>query len=158
MKMQESKLLKISWIILTAAIVVGMLLALAYVIRPFPFFVRDVFEAYTGQSWSTLVEQQPKHTALYEHFTREGSWYYFVLCFHALSIVLGSYRRGQKWAWFVLLFGYVSTCGALTVFGFIYTGAGGTWLGLVSLCVGIVALLLPAKDFLSREAPPAAAD
>ena len=144
--MEESKKLKISWIVVAITIVVGMFLSLVNVIKPLPFFLQDVYEAYTGQSWSALVDQQPKHAALYEHFTREGSWYYFVLCFHALFIVLASYRKGQKWAWVVLLLGYISTCGALSVFGFIYVGVSGIWLGIIDLCIGLVALLLPAKE------------
>ena len=149
--MEESKLLKISWITVTVMIALGMFIALANVIKPLPFFLQDAFEVYIGQSWSTLVEQQPKHAAMYEHLIRECSWYYFVLCFHALFIVLASYRKGEKWAWVVLLLGHTSTCGALTIFGFIYLGASGTWLGIVSLCVGLIALLLPVKVIWSQK-------
>ena len=115
-------------------------------------FLQEVFEVYTGQSWNALVEQQPKHAAMYEHLTRECSWYYFVICFHALFIVLASYRKGQKWAWVVLLFGYISTCGAVSIFGFIYIGVSGTWLGIVSLCIGLFALLLPVKEIWGAKA------
>ena len=150
--MEQSKLLKISWIIVTIGIVVAMLIALVNVIKPRPSFLQEVFEVYTGQSWSALVEQQPKHAAMYKHLTRECSWYYFVICFHALFIVLASYRKGQKWAWIVLLLGYISTCGALSIFGFIYIGASGTWLGIVSLCIGLFALLLPVKEIWGAKA------
>ena len=62
--MQDYKLLKLSWIILAVGTVVGMAISVVNIIKPLPFFLQDAFEAYIGQSWSTLVEQQPKYTRL----------------------------------------------------------------------------------------------
>ena len=150
--MQDYKLLKISWITMTVMIAVGMFIALANVIKPLHFLLQDSFEVYIGQSWSILVEQQPKHAAMYELLSRECSWYYFVLCFHALFIVLASYRKAEKWAWVVLMLGHTCTSGALTIFGFMYFGVSGTWIAIVCLFVGLIALLLPVKEIWGAKA------
>ena len=149
--MQNSKLLKISWILFTIGLAVGMILTLVDIIKPQSSFLQEEVEVYTGQSWSILVEQQPKHAAMYELLSRECLCYYFVLCFHALVIVLTCYRKGQMWAWILLLLGSTSTGGVMTIFGFMYLGASGAWPGIVCLCFGLIVLLLPAKEMLRAK-------
>lgn len=150
--MQDYKLLKLSWIILAVGTVVGMAISVVNIIKPLPFFLQDAFEAYIGQSWSTLVEQQPKYAAMYEHLARECSCYWFVGSLYALFIIFAGYRQGQKWAWIALLLACILGYGSLTVFAAVYFGLAGTWLGIISLCVGLVALLLPVKEIWGAKA------
>ncbi len=142
--MQESKLLKISWIILAVGIVGGIVITVASIINP--LLTDYVFESYTGQDWNEFTEQYPKHAALYEHYSKLGNSHSLVAYIYALFIVFASYRKGAKWAWVALLLATILGSGSVVRFEATFSGGVGLGFGTIGLCVGLVALLIPAKE------------
>lgn len=148
--MQESKLLKISWIILTVAIAFSMVWCVWVMIVGSPF-MPGIFEGYIGEPWSEFLEQQPKQAALYGHLTRLHAGDAFVGSLFALLIVSASYRKGEKWAWSGLLIGTIMSFGSIIVFASMFSDPAGIALGIVGLCIGLVALLIPVKEIWSAK-------
>ena len=148
--MEESKLLKISWIILTVNIAFGMVCSVVNIIDP--IFMRSSFETYHGSDWSAFAEEQPKHAVMYEHLGRESSGYWFVGSLCVLFIIFGAYRRGEKWAWTALLLAGLLACGTFIAYSAIYDDVVGLWLGILGLCVDLVALLIPVKEIWGPKA------
>jgi len=152
--MEQSKLLKISWIIYAIALILGMVLSAVNLISPQDFFFADGYEAYTGQSWSELAAEQPKQATLYKFTFRGGSAAWLWGCICVLYITLTGYRKGEKRAWIILLLVAILATGSSLVMSLMTDGIVLFW--LFWLCFDLVVLLLPARDFLSQKASPAA--
>ena len=153
--MEKSKLLKSSWIIYTVLLIVGMGIAVANIISPHDFFVKEQFESYTGQSWSTLIAENPKQAALYKHFIRAGACAWLPGLGSALFITLAAYRKGKKWAWMALIISTILANGTHLIHAGIIHGGVRTPYWIFWLCISLVVLLLPAKEFLGHKAAPA---
>ncbi len=148
--MQNSKLLKISWILLTIGIVVGLLMCIRNIISP--IFMEDIFENYMSQSWGDFLQRQPKQAFLYEHLFRLLNCMEFVCYVYALFIILAAYRIGEKWAWAALLTAAILGWGIMIVFASIFSDFDGIARGGINLCVGLVLLLLPVKVIWGAKA------
>ena len=142
--MKESKMLKISWIILTIGIAVQVILSVVGIIHP--LFTKDAFESFVGESWGEFAAQQPKHAALYQHFSRMSGCLTLIICVCALFIIFAGYRKGEKWAWMVLVVATTLGWGTLIVFASMFSDPAGLKRGIVNLCGGLVVLLLPVKE------------
>ena len=130
--------------ILAIGTVVGIVVAVVSIINP--LFTNGAFEGYTGQSWSEFAEQQPEQAALYQHLSRAGDLYWLVGAVICLFVILASYRKGEKWAWTAILTAGALAHGGTIVFGAIFSDPLGITLGIISMCVLLVALLIPAKE------------
>jgi formate/nitrite transporter FocA (FNT family) len=152
--MEQSKLLKISWIIYAIAVILGMVMSAVNLISSRDFFCAAPYEANTGQSWTELVAEHPKQATLYESFCRGGACAWLSGSIYALYITLTAYRKGEKRAWIILLLGAILATGGPLVMSVIRAGDATPW-WTFWLCFDLVVLLLPVKDFLSQKAPPA---
>ena len=148
--MQNSKLLKISWMTLSVLIVVGLVICVKSIISP-PY-MKDIYENYMSQSWSDFLQQQPKQAALYGHLLRLEMCMEFMAFIYALFITLAAYRKGKKWAWAALMTANILRWGSLIVFSSIFSDSNGITVGVISLCVVLVLLLLPVKEIWGAKA------
>ena len=149
--MEESKLLKISWKIYAAAVIVGIVISVVNIISPMDYFCSDWYEAYTGQSWSELIVEQPKHAALYEHWSRSENSVWVWGCLYALYITLTGYRKGEKRALMILLLATTLATGSPLVLYFVTTGKVDPFF-LFWLCFCLIVLLLPVKEIWGPKA------
>ena len=154
--MEQSKLLKISWILCAAALIWGIANSVVNTISPRDYFCGDRFEAYTGQSWEEHIAEQPKQATLFEYTCRGGACAWLWGCIYGLYITLTAYRKGDKQAWLILLLGTVLATGVPVVMA--AKTSGNTVFWLFWLCFNLVVLLLPAKEFLGQKATPAVVD
>jgi hypothetical protein len=150
--MEQSKLHGISWKAYTVFLIVAMVPTTINIINPLARYVDTPFEVYTGESWSKLVTEQPEYAALYEMFCRSIANGVLTAILLGLIITLTAYRRGEKWAWLALVAGLAVYNVIEIVIGYITAGATGALEYVLWLCVGLVILLIPAKDFLSQKA------
>lgn len=154
--MKESKLLKASWMIYAVATILGMLVSAVCIVTP--LFVRGIFESYVGQSWGDFTQREPRLASLFQHLSRLESFDYFLGCVLALFIVFAAYRKGQKWAWVALVVTTVLGAAEAVVFGSIFSDPVGIAMGILTLCIGLIPLLLPVKEIWSARAAPTLAD
>ena len=147
--MEQSKLLKISWIIYAIAVILGMVISAVNLISPRDYFCADWYEAYTGQSWSELAAEQPKQATLYEFYCRGGACAWLSGSIYVLYITLTGYRKGEKRAWIILLLGAILATGGPVVMSLMTDGKALFW--IFWLCFDLVVLLLPARDFLRQK-------
>ena len=148
--MHDSKLFKISWILLTIGIAAGLLMCIRNIISP--FFMEDIFENYMSQSWGDFLQRRPKQAFLYEHLFRLLNCMGFVCYVYALFIILAAYRKGEKWAWAALLTAAILGWGSMIVFASIFSDFDRIARGGINLCVGLVLLLLPVKVIWGAKA------
>jgi len=153
--MEQSRLLKTSWVLYTIFLVGALVLSAANIARPMRFYVGDVYEAYVGESWDTLVAQEPKKANLYENFSRYGAAWVSSATLLALFITLAAYRHGQRWAWIALLAGLLAGQVVSLSLSSRIGGLAGTPHDVSWLCVGLVILLLPVKEMLGVKTSPA---
>jgi hypothetical protein len=76
----------------------------------------------------------------------------FVAYTYALFIIFAAYRKGKKWAWAALMTATILGWGSMIVFASIFSDSNGIIRGVISLCVGLVLLLLPVKEIWRFEA------
>ena len=150
--MEQSKALSISWKVYAVFLIVGIVVTTINIVNPMDFYVKAPFETYTGESWDTLVTEQPKQAVLYEMFCRGVASGVLSSILLGLFITLNAYRKGEKWAWLALLAGLVSYNAIQMVMSFTIDGARGALHDVIWLCAGLVILLLPVKEFLSQKA------
>lgn len=142
--MKESKLLKASWTIYTVAIIIGMLVCVINIVTP--LFLGGIFESYIGQSWTGFTQREPRLAILFQYLERLNACEYLLGLVGTLFIVFAAYRKAQKWAWIWLVIATVLDSGIFAVFGSIFSDPVGIALGILSLCIGLFALLLPVKE------------
>jgi len=150
--MEESRLLKASWVLYAVFLVVAAAVTVLNIVRPFDFFVGDYYEVYVGESWSAFAAQQPRQAALYENFSRGASASMLSAIVLGLFITLRAYRRGEPWAWVALTAGLIVANGPQVVLSLATADAMGVLFWAAWLCVGLIILLLPVKDMLGQKA------
>ena len=154
--MERSRLLGVSWVSYTVFLIAAGLLTAINLVRPLDFFVGDFYEAYVGEPWSAFAAAQPKQAALYEVFNQGAAGATLSAILLGLFITLGAYRRGQRWAWIALLVGLVAASATDTLHCLMARDVVGVLFWASWLCVGLVILLLPAKEMLHLKATSAA--
>lgn len=150
--MEHTKLLKASWVLYTAFLVVAMVPTAINIVRPLDFFVAGSYEAWIGESWRTFAVEQPKQAALYEDFCRFGAIGWLSTIVLALFITLGAYRRAERWAWIALIVGLVASDATAAIICLKIGDMMGVLFWTSWLCAGLVILLLPAREMLSQKA------
>ncbi len=154
-QMERSTLLKASWMLYAAFLIIAGVLTAINLVRPLDFFVGDYYEAYVGEPWSTFAAAQPKQAALYEMFTQSAAGAMLSAILLGLFITLSAYREGRRWAWIALLVGLIAANTTDTAICLMFRDVVGVLFWASWLCVGLVILLLPVKEMLGLERRPA---
>jgi len=142
--MKESKLFKASWMIYAVGTIIGMIVSGVAIVTP--LFIEGIFESYVGQPWIEFTQREPRLASLFQHLSRLEACDYFLGCVFALFIVFAAYRKSRRWAWLVLVITTVLGAGEFVAFGSIFSDPVGIAMGILTLCVGLIPLLLPIKE------------
>jgi hypothetical protein len=104
------------------------------------------YEGFTRGSWQDLVHASPMTAAYITVLFRLYGAYIVVFSLLAIAIALVAFRRGDTWAWWVLLFGNAIAFGAAMTYDWTVNAIGpfelSEYLGVASL-VGALALTAP---------------
>jgi hypothetical protein len=124
-----------------AAIVLYGALALAT-----PSLLTAGYESYSGTSWTSLVARTPVTAAYLLLVYRMVGGLNVALGITLIALIVGPFRRGERWAWFTVLGGNVLGFGAPMTYDQI-TGAIGFLevLEFVAIAAVLVALALSAR-------------
>jgi hypothetical protein len=112
------------------------------------------FEGYTGGSWQHLVATSPKTAGYITLVFRMYGIYIVAFSLLAIVIAAKAYRRGERWAWWVLLVGNtIAWISAMTydqIVGAIGPFELTEYVGLV-LIYGSLALTIPSSPRLRED-------
>ncbi|MBI3022599.1 MAG: hypothetical protein HYY68_02590 [Thaumarchaeota archaeon] len=147
---QEKAYEKYAWTLLFATGIVGLIFAFNGIFSSTPDpGALAVFRNISGTTWEELVATNPGVADSIRHLFRIESLYLSSSGLFVTAIALKSYRRGEKWSWYVFLY--------LPVFFGIFAAwdlpAGGIiWpLFLILLIISLLGLLLPYRKFFPKR-------
>jgi hypothetical protein len=141
---RPSRLGRVAWVVILVAdagIVLYGVLAVAT-----PSLLTAGYESYSGTSWASLVARAPDTAAYLLLVYRMVGGLNVALGITLLAIIVGPFRRGERWAWFTVLGGNVLGFGVPMTYDQI-TGAIGFFevLEFVAIAAVLVALALSAR-------------
>ena len=128
-----------------AGIVLYGVLALAT-----PAILTAGYEHYSGQPWTSLVAQAPETAAYLLLVYRMVGGLNVALGITLIAIIVGPFRRGERWAWFTLLGANVLGFGVPMTYDHI-TGAIGFFEILEFVAIAAVLLALALSATLSAR-------
>lgn len=139
-----SRLGRLAWVVMLVAdagIVLYGVLAVAT-----PSLLTAGYERYSGTSWTSLAARAPETAAYLLLVYRMVGGLNVALGITLISLIVGPFRRGERWAWFTLLGGNVLGFGVPMTYDQI-TGAIGFFevLEVVAIAAVLVALALSAR-------------
>jgi hypothetical protein len=108
-----------------------------------PSLLTAGYESYSGTSWATLVAQAPQTAAYLLLVYRMVGGLNVALGVTLIAIIVGPFRRGDRWAWFAVLGGNLLGFGVPMTYDQI-TGAIGFFeiLEFVAIAAVLVALVV----------------
>ena len=147
----ESRSVSIAWKIMMIPNFVALLFGLVFT------FIPDVmlsmgYESFTGQSWSAFVSASPK-TVDWILLTAGRMYGVHLLAMAGLflAVTFMSFRKGERWSWYVLLIGstlaWIFDTVAVLIMGIVPVAIG----NVVMLLIDYAALGISAKDILSKK-------
>ena len=153
--MNENVYEKYAWIILFA---IGVLVLVGGV--PHAFGINtdpETVERIIGMTLSEFQDSNPGFFDLYTFYFRFGGWSDLGVAFFIMAISLTAYRKGEKFAWYILWFvpAFFIGCAAITMSTTTMNVESGLSLLLpISMFVilSLLGLLLPYRKFFSSKA------
>jgi hypothetical protein len=111
-----------------------------------PSLLTAGYESYSSTSWPSLVAQAPETAAYLLLIYRMVGGLNVALGITLIAIIVGPFRRGERWAWFTLLGANVLGFGVPMTYDHI-TGAIGFFeiLEFVAIAAVLVALAISAR-------------
>jgi hypothetical protein len=91
---------KYAWVIVTA---IGLLIGVGG--APHTLGVNsspDIVESFVGMAMSEFKVSNPNFYDVYDFYFRAGGWSDMGFAFFVIVISATAYRRGEKWAWYIL--------------------------------------------------------
>jgi hypothetical protein len=112
-----------------------------------PSLLTAGYERYSGTSWASLVAQAPETAAYLLVVYRMVGGLNVALGFTLIAIIVGPFRRGDRWAWFAVLCGNLLGFGVPMTYDQI-TGAIGFFeiLEYVAIAAVLVALVIAWRE------------
>ncbi len=147
---QEKAYEKHAWTLIFALGVVGLLLAFIDIFSSTPdgdYLV--MFRNFSGTTWEKLLATDPGVGNFITFILRGLGLGLLGNNLFLMAVALKSYRRGEKWAWYVFLYLPVSF-GIIATLDFAAGGIGWPVL-LVFLIISLLGLLLPYRKFFPKK-------
>jgi hypothetical protein len=110
-------------------------------------------QAVTGLTWSQLVSTDPKFAAFLGSTLIDDGISGVGLAIFGMAVSVTSYRKGEKWAWYV---SWSMPIGILAAQLNVYALTGSVmviYLATAFTVVSLLALLLPYRQFFPRKQP-----
>jgi hypothetical protein len=146
----DSKVKKVSWILLVIVACVGMIIGLMVLFVPH-VIVANEFQLFTGHQWSDFKTVNPQVSSYISIVLFEIGFFALAVGMSILLVTLFAYRKGEKWAWYLLLIINTLAWGA-AIRSNIYTGDMAVMVVcIVFLVIGYIALAIGAKSVLKKS-------
>jgi hypothetical protein len=148
--METKKSIQVSFVILLIMMIIGLIYGLTGFIKP-ELLVARSFQLYTGQSYSTYLAESPKLANYILILERMAAGLGLVVVLGALFVLLISFKKGLKWAWF-----YVLVCGVLAWGNNLFANAMLNnplliIVNIIGIVLIVIGLIIPAKDFFGKS-------
>jgi hypothetical protein len=120
------------------------------------------YEGYSGLSWSDLVRASPQIAGYMKVLFRMYGVYCVLFGLMGSVIAITAFRRGERWAWWVLLAGNSIALLSAMTYDWIVNAIGpfevSEYFGLVLVwaALAVTARSLPDRDVIKRPGPSAA--
>jgi hypothetical protein len=98
----ETKAFKVSWILLIVVHCVVIIMGLSAIFIPQSYIAKD-YQLLTGHIWSDFVTSNPQVSSYISILTFEVGIVALAAGITALFITLFAYRKGENWAWYIIL-------------------------------------------------------
>lgn len=146
---QENKSIKIAVIILLIMLVYTKVFSLIGIVSPDIFAVR-IFPGYAGQYWSDFVASSPKLADHHRVTASLAGGFALSGVIAGFFVLLTAFRKGEKWAWYCLLFISFIAWINMLIFGIFSKDP----ITIIMYCVGlvlfIIGIIIPAKAILGK--------
>jgi len=148
--METKKSIQVSFVILLIMMIIGLIYGLTGFIKP-ELLVARSFQLYTGQSYSTYLAESPKLANYILILERMATGLGLVAVLGALFVLLISFKKALKWAWF-----YVLVCGVLAWGNNLFANAMLNnplliIVNIIGIVLVVIGLIIPAKDFFGKS-------
>jgi hypothetical protein len=145
----ETNSVKVSWILLLIVHCVVIILALIVLFVPKVFVVNE-FQSFTGQQWSDFEASNPQVSSYMSMSIFEVGIFDLTAGISALFVTLFAYRKGEKWAWYLLLILHTIGWGG-AIRSNLYTGdMVVVTICIVFLVIAYVGLAIAGKAILKK--------
>jgi hypothetical protein len=136
-------------------LLVMSILAIAYSVFAvgYPdFFLKRSCPGYTGQAWMDLAAASPGPAVYIRALQRYVGGFGLALTIGALIVLLGAFKKGEKWAWVYFLIAGAGGWLINIIYHIFSKSSLGLAMNLVGIGVVILALIITAKDFFGKKA------
>ncbi|MBU2497613.1 MAG: hypothetical protein KKE57_01810 [Proteobacteria bacterium] len=149
-----TKSVNIPWKIMMIPAIAVFLMGLIIALPPSHITIGRDYQLFMGQPWADFVSSNARLGCFISLFVRVFGIQVIIIGILAMAVTLTGYKRGEKWAWYVLLIGNTLGWGS----GLVWVGTIGTVLGIVVysiiLLVAYVGLAISAKCILKEKVFP----
>lgn len=147
---EKKKSIKIGTIILLVMFIIGTMYCLFTIIYA-ESTAKSNFSLYTGKSWSEIIVSNPKLAHLYREIIRLAGGIGFALQIAGFFVLIAAFRKGEKWAWFCILF--IALIGWISVLAHDIFLKDIIFIIVDSVCLAllIIGLVIPAKAILGKQ-------
>jgi len=115
------------------------------------FFLETEFQRYTRQQWAEFIESNPEASSFFLLEAAQMGLFMITLGIVLLLITLFAYRKGVRWAWYLLLISNTLAWGGPAVTN-TPTGDMSVIMSVVIfLVIGYVGLAIGAKSVLKKS-------
>jgi hypothetical protein len=141
---------KYAWVILLAAGLLWLVVGIVAVFQPEGIFEADA-QAVTKLPWSDLKALSPEASSFVifvygQMGLLKVSWSLFIL-----GITLTGYRRGEKWAWYMMLLAPILLVSD-SAFSVVFIGdINQVWQFIPIITITMIGLLLPYRMFFPKK-------
>ena len=130
----------------------ALVVSLLWILITEIMFVSD-FLFYTGQSFADYLAASPANAEIYIITKKLVGFAMLVASLQILFITKYGYEHGERWAWFALLITGGLFWGMLIGYRLFIGYVGGSmYTFVIGIIIYLLAILLPAKEMLSKEA------
>ncbi len=109
----------------------------------------SILEKLTGMTWEETLRTSPGMASVINSLALEGGLFLLGFPILGLAITFRSYRKGERWAWYVLLFLPLWLL-AILLNTLKTPGSTGQSILVLFLIIAILGLLLPHRKFFPK--------
>ncbi|NHJ14167.1 MAG: hypothetical protein EAX95_10855 [Candidatus Thorarchaeota archaeon] len=143
--------LKIGSIIMMAMGVFALVVSLLWIFITEIMFVSD-FLFYTGQSFADYLAANPAYAEMYIITKKLLGVAMTIVSLLMIIVTKVGYEKGEKWSWWALLLSGGMLWGMLIGYRVFIGYTGGSMITfVVGAILYLLAIILPAKEILSKE-------
>ena len=115
------------------------------------YFLANEFKGYTGQKWEEFIKSDSKITSFFLLEATQMGLFMITLGVILIIITLFAYRKGDKWAWYLLLFSNTLGWGGPTVTNMPTKDMDVIMGVIIFLVLGYIGLAIGAKSIFKKK-------